>query len=459
VERLGQRGPWAVACVLVVWLLASMPCEAQTLADEPEPDARDVPRVKRAPLLPLLEVLLFNAAFVLSNRVFVAEPWTEVSASSIARNLAGPWQFDHSGFEVNFLGHPLHGAQAFMAARSAGFDFYPSIFSSGLSSLLWELAGEAEPPAINDFVNHTLGGALLGETLHRAAFVAERAPQWPEWLRRALSVLLDPWGNLNRLILGQRLDESELSGAPALGQLSLGLRTLVRLESSRTHPPSTVGRFELHLAGKLKSGTPGERPRRPFDLFEVSGELAVGARPWAALFVTGLLEGVAFQSQGKVVGTFGLAGNYDFSNRPALRVSAISTGPGLWLTWKPLDTVQVSASGGVSLAILGGAGVVPEGERDYHLGPGAQAWGALVLSHAHWGSLRGGARQWLVGPGDQSASLVLVTLLQGGISLPLLYGFEATVDLISAAQPDALEPDLPSWESRLCFGVTWSPGR
>lgn len=446
----------AVACALAVWLFASTPAGAQALAEEPAPASP----ARRAPLLPLAEVVLFNTGLSLFNRIFVAEPWTQVSAQSIARNLSGPWTFDHGGFEVNFLGHPLHGAEAFMAARSAGFAFYPSIFSSGLSSLLWELAGEAEPPAANDFVNHTLGGALLGELLYRAAFLVEIGP-WPEWLRRSVGLVLDPFGTLNRLILGERLDEAELSGAPALGELSLGLRTLVRLESARARASSESGRFELHLAGALRSGIAGRPPRRPFDLFEARGELAVGSRPWAAVFLTGLLEGIAFQAPGPVVGTFGLVGNYDFSNRPALRVSAISTGPGLWLTWQPHPSVQLSAASGLSLAILGGAGSIPDAERDYHLGPGAQAWGTFVLSHVRFGSLRGVMRQWLLTSLDGGAGLVPVTLLQGGISLPLLFGFEATVDVIAAAQPATRPADLPqtAWESRLAFGVTYTPGR
>lgn len=449
-----------MACALLAWLFAALPARAQQVEEEPAPAMRSRDAPRQAPLLPLAEVLVFNTALSLFNRIFLAEPWAQVSGRSIARNLGGPWELDGDAFNVNFFGHPLHGAQAFMAARSAGFSFYPSILSSGMSSLLWELAGENKPPSVNDLVNHTFGGALLGEALYRTAFLLERSTLGPQWLRLALAVLLDPLGSLNRAILGERYGEAELSPTTGWGRLSIGVRALVQLEDREAGTP---GALELHVGGRLRAGLPGAPPRRPFEHFDFRGELAIGSRPWAAVYVSGLLAGSAFESQRPVAGTFGLFANYDFSNRPALRVTAVSAGPGILLLWQPLEAVQLQASGVVSVVVLGAAGLTPvdRGERDYHLGPGAQAVGEVALVHARWGALHAGVRQYLIGPGYAGDRLRSATALEGGVAIPVFSGLELTLDLLAAAQSEAPGAEAlgeNSWETRLCFGLGWSPG-
>jgi len=81
------------------------------------------------------------------------------------------WRFepgqDSDTFLVNQFFHPYAGALYFASARSNNFNFYLSTLSSAFGSLTWEVMGEIDSPAPNDFINTTLGGIVLGEILHR----------------------------------------------------------------------------------------------------------------------------------------------------------------------------------------------------------------------------------------------------------------------------------------------------
>ena len=92
---------------------------------------------------------------------------------------------DDDEFYTNQLLHPFQGSYPFAAARSAGLGFWESFPYAFLSSLAWELAGETEQPAINDQLTTSIGGAVVGELLHRLLGGAARALGGGALARRA----------------------------------------------------------------------------------------------------------------------------------------------------------------------------------------------------------------------------------------------------------------------------------
>jgi hypothetical protein len=70
-------------------------------------------------------------------------------------------------FIVNHVFHPYAGGMYFSAARSNNFNFYWSTLSSLFGSVTYEVMGESKSPSSSDMVNTVLGGASLGEIVHR----------------------------------------------------------------------------------------------------------------------------------------------------------------------------------------------------------------------------------------------------------------------------------------------------
>lgn len=82
----------------------------------------------------------------------------------------GP-EWDGDDFIFNYVLHPYAGAVYFMAARSAGCNFYQSLlFSSLVSTVGWEFGIEAcmERPSIQDIFITPLVGCVIGESFYHA---------------------------------------------------------------------------------------------------------------------------------------------------------------------------------------------------------------------------------------------------------------------------------------------------
>ena len=429
-------------------------------ADAPQARARE-----QAFWVPVVEIPLMNAALATFNYFVFPDPWTRVTPGVIASNLTGPWEFDDNEFNVNSVGHPYQGSFAYLSARSAGFDFLPSMVAAGISSLTWEVFCEAERPSLNDLVTTTFGGAFLGEALYRTAAALERSMQGPVWLRFLAAVLFDPLGTFNRGLLGARYGDDALQDLPLLARLSVGINAAGGVGTERLSEAWLVDLApELHLSGQLRSGFPatrGRQPTQPFDYFDLRGEVAMSATPWAALFVSGLLAGQVWEAAPGLQGTWGLFGGYDFSNRPVLRVATVSTGVGATALARLSEHVEVHGTAVLSAVPLGAAGTSPVfqlTERDHHLGPGGQALLELALVHRHWGSLRATGRQYLVGPGYGQDGLESVTYLELWAALALLPRLEVWVSFVASSRHATYGHGLPNADQaahQLRMGVTW----
>src|SRR5690606_16497259 len=104
------------------------------------------------------------------NRFITQDPYSYITFPNfIDHQRISAWDWDDNQFTTNQIDHPYHGQLYFNAFRSNGYNFYQSSVATVLGSYIWETAGETQHPAINDFVNTTFGGIILGEMTHRVS--------------------------------------------------------------------------------------------------------------------------------------------------------------------------------------------------------------------------------------------------------------------------------------------------
>ncbi|HEU4634318.1 MAG TPA: DUF3943 domain-containing protein [Flavisolibacter sp.] len=131
------------------------------------------------------------------------ESWSYISGQSIANNLRfSSWEWDRDKFLNNQFSHSYHGSYYFNAFRSEGYGFWQAAPATFAGSLLWEIAGENERPAINDLINTTLGGMAWGEMTHKLAM--RFTHNWRTGRRKnvldVIGIAIDPMNGFSTLL-------------------------------------------------------------------------------------------------------------------------------------------------------------------------------------------------------------------------------------------------------------------
>jgi hypothetical protein len=283
------------------------------------------------------------------------------------------WVFDKDPFNINQFAHPYQGATMYGLARSTGLSFWESLAYSNLGSFVWKMAGETDPPSINDQITTGTAGSLLGEALFRMAeLVLNEGGNKPDAWHEAGAAILSPPTAFNRLAFGDRYKRQFPSLNPAtFWRLQLGTAT----SGSKQYDPFMDFAMSYGLPGK-----PGYSYTRPLDYFdfEISGRGKTN--PVDNILLRGLLYGKDYHAGNNYRGVWGLYGSFDYLSPAAFRVSTTALSLGTtgqyWIA--PGVALQGSLLGGVG---FGAAGTTPGefGERDYHFGVAPQGLLALRL--------------------------------------------------------------------------------
>ena len=109
-----------------------------------------------------IQALAQDYALWATNHYLLKQEWAEISLQTLKDNIETGWVWDTDGFNVNQFGHPIQGAMVFTAGRAQGLNYLQSVPYLVLSSFVWEMSLENEPPSINDMVTTTLSGAAFG---------------------------------------------------------------------------------------------------------------------------------------------------------------------------------------------------------------------------------------------------------------------------------------------------------
>ncbi|MCL7956528.1 MAG: DUF3943 domain-containing protein [marine benthic group bacterium] len=197
----------------------------------------------------LTGVLIGNTLAVGVNVLWRDEPAT--NPGSWWDNLQGGWEWDTNPIRVNGFEHPWAGAGYYNFARASGLSFYESLPVTLAGSLMWEWFGEPRPPAINDLVTTTIGGAALGEPMRRVSLVVldNSATGFDRFWREAAVMVINPGLGLDRLVRGQlwRAGPNLTGHRPKriVGDMSMGA---ARLAPADDHPGTNAD------AGVLRFG-------------------------------------------------------------------------------------------------------------------------------------------------------------------------------------------------------------
>lgn len=353
-------------------------------ADKPQPVLHWGEADGKSYVIPAMDIIGFDFLLNQYDRHFIDSNTFGSNFSSFKKNLKGKWVYDNDPFGVNQFLHPYQGSMYFGFARSAGLGYWQSLGYTLAGSVLWETAGETDPPSINDQFTTGFGGTFLGEPLFRmASLLLESGGRSPGFWREVGAAALSPSTGFNRLAFGKRFDGVFPSYDPAVYtrvQLGMNLNSTVH-SNVNVNPntntatiPQSYKRGEAIADFTIAYGLPG-KPRyeytRPFDYFHFQFT-ATSSNVFENIMSRGLLYGTDYSGDNHR-GVWGLYGIYDYIAPQIFRVSNTAAALGTTAQWWPSRKValQGTALAGVG---YGSAGTIHGvGDRDYHHGITPQA--------------------------------------------------------------------------------------
>jgi hypothetical protein len=301
------------------------------------------------------------------------------------------WVYDIDPFNTNQFQHPYQGASMYGFARSSGHGYYASLVYANVGSFVWKMAGETDPPSINDLITTGQAGSLLGEALYRMADLvlkagsADKPNRWQKYGASALS------GGLNRGILGTNF-RTGLSDTVPVTFWHIGFgATLDALTRDLTTPTSLLMRRDATVDFSMSYGLPGQRGHdytRPLDYFDFQGSFlpSTFSNFIENIMIRGLIVGEKTEDTDNSRGIWGLYGSFDYIAPYLFRVSstALSLGTTRQYAIAPHVALQGSLLGGIGYGAAGSTTVIASTPinaaiRDYHFGITPQALAALRL--------------------------------------------------------------------------------
>ena len=267
------------------------------------------------------EMFLFELAPYSYNRWIGKKEEDQTTLQSWWYNLRRGWSFDNNDFSVNHFEHPYSGAIYYNSARSHGYGFWRSSTFPMVGSALWEYFGERQQPSINDQINTTIGGIILGEMMYRlsSAILDDHATGTARLMREIGAGLIDPPRGLARLIGGEagRVGPEAPDGLPSSlrAHAELGM---FRQDHILNRRQTAYGSDQLFTSFSLAAGDPLAGVRRPFDAFRIEiATAAGGTAPSTEARVLGFLGARALVRQPGVDQQFAGALHFHYNQNGA----------------------------------------------------------------------------------------------------------------------------------------------
>lgn len=307
------------------------------------------------------------------NRHVADDTTAELSLNSFRKNINKGFEWDPNAFSGNMFQHPYHGNLFFNTARTNGYDFWGSVPFAFAGSFLWEMFGENNRPAINDWAMTSIGGINIGEALHRTAMLVRdnRSRGTSRALKEIAGFLLDPVGGFNRALRGEmsKVGPNPLDRRPSalFTNGTIGFRTVGENRLKNAAKSTAYG--DLHLV----YGDFFEDYKRPFDAFhlavQVNGDEKV---PVGILQVHGVLFGSELKNTDKVQHVFGLDMMYDYANNNTYETGGQSFAFSFRSRWNKSGRTRFETLLQPSIYVM--TGIISEYvnviDRDYDFGSG-----------------------------------------------------------------------------------------
>jgi hypothetical protein len=160
---------------------------------------------KKQYLLPAAEITGGNILLFCFNRFVLNENFSHVTMNVIKDNIRTGFVWDNDAFYTDMLSHPYNGNMYFNIARSNGLSYWESMAYNAAGSMEWEMFGENEPPAIQDWFSTTFGGSCVGEIANRISllFLDDRTHGFNRFVREGSAMIVNPMLGIKRLLAGE----------------------------------------------------------------------------------------------------------------------------------------------------------------------------------------------------------------------------------------------------------------
>jgi hypothetical protein len=327
----------------------------------------------------LVEVLPWSYSYFIKRTEFA-----KISFKSVGSHLKlSSWTWDDDQFTTNQFSHPYHGNLYFNSFRANGYNMLPSALATVSGSLIWEIAGESEPPSINDLINTSFGGVVLGEMTHRLAnkFVNNRSTGLRRKANEIFGLLINPMNGFNRIISGKwGKVSSESNGIDSSGidaQFDLGVRRI-----NTDH--NLIKRGNNVLYGRMRFlYQDRSRINGLFDEFSVDIEVGIDDSALVnTLSVYGLLYGQELLANSRAKHSAILSANYDLFHNSSFFYGGQSINMNLVSEFKIASNSKINTTFGIGSVLLA---AVPDQYKDdpehrnYDYGSGLSLMGNMKL--------------------------------------------------------------------------------
>lgn len=204
------------------------------------------------------------------------DPVSHISFKNFFSHLKfSAWTWDDNLFATNQIAHPYHGQFYFNSFRSNNFSFWQSSIATVAGSYIWETAGETEPPSVNDIINTSFGGTILGEMTHRLSHHILARPSLTKGQRNKkeiLAMLINPINGLNRLLDGRWGNTAKgivIDSSQVHTEAELGIRRF----DAKEHNVISRGKNDIYARIKLIYNNEYADRKKPFNDFILNLEI------------------------------------------------------------------------------------------------------------------------------------------------------------------------------------------
>lgn len=341
----------------------------------------EAPREKHFGRAALQTGISLMAPFIYDKWV-VNKDYADINLSTMGRNLKlSAWEWDRDPFQTNQFGHPYHGSLYFNSFRVNGYNFWESIPGTVGGTLVWELLAETERPSVNDAVNTTFGGIVLGEMTYRLSnmIVNNRGRGFKRNGSEVLAFIVSPMNGLNRIMTGKwgksTRNTIERDSSKVLAEFDLGYRR---------YNADNRGRFGWYGHMKFLYGTPYQGYRTPFSNIVVNVEVGKDDSSMVNLVSAyGSLAGWRIRSNKEINHLAVLSANYDYINNQSFFYGGQSVKINLISEFALPKKFKLTTNIGAGPILLG---AVPDDHifnkrnYDYGIGFAVNGGGTIALS-------------------------------------------------------------------------------
>ena len=387
----GMRSTGRALGLLACGLCAACATSTAIRPAQPEDDP-----AHKSYVLPVVETIAMDAALNFAGRLVLDPATFEVSATTLRRNLRGPWVVDDDPFQVNQFWHPYQGAMYHGIARSNGHGYWASVVYTFAGSAMWEIAGETTAPSRNDQIASGIAGSFLGEPLFRISrLLLERADNGPGAWRTLASVLASPPTGINHVLVGRPAGSPAVDAVP-FSDIRVQFGTTTAIAHGRSRSLSSLTLNQPHVALSMDYGYPGNagyRHERPFDYFRI--ESSVSSEGLEQLSTRGLIAGTDYGA-GRLAGIWGLYGTYDYFSPDDFRLSTTAFSFGTTLQASIFESLVMQSTGLMGGGYAAARALARTDGRDYHYGVTPQALVNLRFIAGRRAALDVTARQYFI---------------------------------------------------------------